>query len=265
MSISPSSTDGSPRPASSLVSHRFSASDGVALAWHELGEGRPVLLLHGLFSNAETNWLKFGHAAEIAGRGFRAIMPDLRGHGESAAPHDPAAYPPDVLARDGLELVAHLGLSDYDLGGYSLGARIAARMAILGAAARRLVIAGMGLRGMVDVHRRAGHFRRILTGLGTHERGSPEWLAEAFLKTTGGDPQAMLPLLGSFVDSSKEELRSIAIPTLVVSGAEDRDNGPAEALAKLLPRARYVEVPGNHMSAVTRPELGREIARFLAS
>ncbi|HYG29434.1 MAG TPA: alpha/beta fold hydrolase [Allosphingosinicella sp.] len=224
-----------------------------------------MLLLHGLFSNAETNWLKFGHAAEIAGRGFRAIMPDLRGHGESAAPHDPAAYPPDVLARDGLELVAHLGLSDYDLGGYSLGARIAARMAILGAAARRLVIAGMGLRGMVDVHRRAGHFRRILTGLGTHERGSPEWLAEAFLKTTGGDPQAMLPLLGSFVDSSKEELRSIAIPTLVVSGAEDRDNGPAEALAKLLPRARYVEVPGNHMSAVTRPELGREIARFLAS
>jgi pimeloyl-ACP methyl ester carboxylesterase len=224
-----------------------------------------VLLLHGLFSNAETNWLKFGHAAEIAGRGFRVIMPDLRGHGESAAPHDPAAYPPDVLARDGLELVAHLGLSDYDLGGYSLGARTAARMAILGAAPRRLVIAGMGLRGMVDVHRRAGHFRRILTGRGTHERGSPEWLAEAFLKTTGGDPQAMLPLLGSFVDSSEEELRSIAMPALVVSGAEDQDNGPAEALAELLPRGCYAEVPGNHMSAVTRPELGREIARFLAS
>jgi pimeloyl-ACP methyl ester carboxylesterase len=222
-------------------------------------------LLHGLFSNAETNWLKFGHAAEIAGRGFQVIMPDLRGHGESGAPHDEASYPPDILARDGIELIAHLGLTDYDLGGYSLGARTAARMAIMGATPRRLVIGGMGLRGMLDVHRRAGHFRRILTGLGTHRRGSPEWLAEAFLKTTGGDPQAMLPLLGSFVDSSKEELRSIAAPTLVVSGVEDQDNGPAEALAELLPDGRHVEVPGDHMSAVTRPEFGWAIADFLAS
>lgn len=244
---------------------RFTVSDGIELAWHELGEGRPVLLLHGLFSNAETNWLKFGHAHEIAGRGFRVIMPDLRGHGASGTPREPRFYPPDVLARDGLELIAHLGLSDYDLGGYSLGARTAARMAILDARPRRLVIAGMGLRGMLDVHRRARHFEKILTGLGTHPPGSPEWLAEAFLKTTGGDAQAMLPLLGSFVDSTEAELRSIAVPTLVLSGAEDQDNGPAEALAELLPAGRYVEVPGNHMSAVTRRELGRAIADFLVA
>lgn len=265
MITSPSSSAGSGRPAASPAEHRFTASDGVALAWHELGEGRPVVLLHGLFSNAETNWLKFGHAAAIAGRGFRVILPDLRGHGRSAAPHDPSCYPPDILARDGIELIAHLGLGDYDLGGYSLGARTAARMTIRGARPRRLAIAGMGLRGMVDVHRRADHFRSILTGLGTHARGSPEWLAEAFLKTTGGDPQAMLALLGSFVDSSEAELRGIAIPALVVAGAEDEDNGPAEALAALLPDGRYQEVPGNHMSAVTRPELGRAIADFLAS
>jgi pimeloyl-ACP methyl ester carboxylesterase len=224
-----------------------------------------VLLLHGLFSNAETNWLRFGHAAAIAAGGCRVIMPDLRGHGRSAAPHDSEAYPPDVLARDGLELIAHLGLSNYDLGGYSLGARTAARMAILGAAPRRLVISGMGLRGMLDVHRRAAHFTRILTGLGRHERGSPEWMAEAFLKTTGGDPQAMLALLGSFVNSTEAELRAITIPTLVLSGAEDQDNGPASALADLLPHGRYVEVPGNHMSAVTKPELGRAIADFLSA
>jgi pimeloyl-ACP methyl ester carboxylesterase len=251
-----------------ITTHRFTASDGVSLAWHELGAGegaRPVLLLHGLFSNSETNWLKFGHAEALAARGLRVIMMDLRGHGASGAPHDAAFYPPDVLARDGLELVAHLGLADYDLGGYSLGARTSARMVILGARPRRLIVSGMGLRGMLDVHRRAGHFRDILTGMGTHKRGSPQWLAEAFLKTTGGDPQAMLPLLGSFVDSSEEELRSIAMPVLVLSGAEDDDNGPAEALADLLPQGRYVEVPGNHMSAVTRPELGRAMADFLAS
>lgn len=223
------------------------------------------MLLHGLFSNSETNWLKFGHAAAIAARGFRVIMADLRGHGQSEAPHEPEAYPPDILADDGIALIEHLGLGEYDLGGYSLGGRTALRMAILGAAPRRLIVSGMGLRGMLDVHRRAGHFRKILTGFGTHEQGSPEWLAEAFLKTTGGDPQAMLPLLGSFVDSTEEELREVHVPTLVLSGAEDRDNGPAVELAELLPEGRYVEVPGNHMSAVTRPELGRAMADFLAA
>lgn len=247
------------------ATHGFAASDGAELVWHELGEGRAVVLLHGLFSNADMNWIRFGHAAEIAGRGFRVIMPDLRAHGDSAAPHDQASYPPDVLARDGSELIEHLGLADYDLGGYSLGARTSARMAILGATPRRLVISGMGLRGMLDTGRRSAHFRDVLTGMGNHPRGSDEWLAEAFLKTTGGDPKALLPLLGSFVDSSEEELRGIAMPTLVLSGAEDQDNGPPEELADLLPDGRYVEVPGNHMNAVTKPQLGRAIADFLAA
>jgi pimeloyl-ACP methyl ester carboxylesterase len=245
--------------------HAFTASDGTRLVWHEMGEGRPVILLHGLFSNAETNWIKFGHAALIAARGFRVIMPDLRAHGESGAPHNPGCYRPDILARDGLELIDQLGLGDYDLGGYSLGARTSVRMVIEGARPRRLVVSGMGLRGLLRTGSRSGHFRKVLEGMGTHERGSPEWLAEAFLKTTGGDPQALLPLLGSFVDSSEEELRAIAMPTLVLSGSEDQDNGPAEELARLLPNATFVEVPGNHMSAVTRPDLGRAIADFLAA
>jgi pimeloyl-ACP methyl ester carboxylesterase len=245
--------------------HEFAAPDGIALAWHETGEGRAVLLLHGLFSDADTNWIRFGHAAEIAKRGFRVIMPDLRGHGTSARPHDPAAYPPDVLASDGLALIAHLGFEDYDLGGYSLGGRTAVRMVALGATPRRLVIAGMGLEGLHDTGARSDHFKTILKGLGTHQRGSPEWMAEAFLKTTGGDPEALLPLLDSFVDTGEEMLRSMNVPTLVLSGADDQDNGSAEALAQALPEARYVAVPGNHMSAVTRPDLGRAIADFLAA
>lgn len=247
------------------ATHHFTASDGVELAWQELGEGRPVVLLHGLFSNADMNWMRFGHAAAIASHGLRVVMPDLRAHGRSAAPHDQASYPPDILARDGLELIAHLGLTDYDLGGYSLGGRTAVRMVVLGARPRRLVVSGMGLKGLLDTSGRSGHFRKVLTGMGTHERGSNEWLAEAFLKTTGGDPAALLPLLGSFVDSTEAELRAIEVPTLVVSGADDDDTGPAQALADLLPDGGYVEVPGNHMSAVTRPELGRAIADFLAS
>ena len=251
--------------ASFPTKHSFTSFDGAELVWHELGEGTPVLLLHGLFSNADMNWIRFGHAAAIAARGFRVIMPDLRAHGHSAKPHDAASYPPDVLAHDGLALIRHLGLGEHDLGGYSLGARTAMRMVIMGATPKRLIVSGMGLRGMLSTGRRGEHFRKILTGLGTHPRGSDEWLAEAFLKTTKGDPQALLPLLGSFVDSTEEELRSVAIPTLVLSGAEDQDNGPAEELAELLPDGRFVEVPGNHMSAVTKPELGHAIAEFLDS
>lgn len=248
-----------------VSTHKFTASDGAELAWHELGTGRPVVLLHGLFSNAEVNWIRFGHAERLAGRGFRVIMPDLRAHGASAAPHDSSAYPPDILVDDGLALIAHLGLGAFALGGYSLGARTAVRMVIKGARPDQLVISGMGLQGLVRTGPRTDHFRAILTGLGSFERGTPEWMAEAFLKTTGADPQALLPLLDSFVDTSEAELRSIAIPTLVLTGAEDDETGSSKALAQLLPNAIYVEVPGNHMSAVTTAELGRALADFLGN
>lgn len=223
-----------------------------------------MLLLHGLFSTAEVNWIKFGHAAAIAEKGFRLIMPDLRAHGASAKPHDRASYPPDVLARDGLALIEHLRLEDYDLGGYSLGGRTAVRMAVMGASPHRLIVSGMGLDGLLDTGRRTRHFRKILEGLGTFERGSDEWMAEAFLKTNDGDPEALLPLLDSFVDSSRSELQAIRSETLVLSGSEDRDNGSAEELAELLPDARYEDVPGNHMSVITKPGFGRAIAEFLA-
>src|ERR1700741_2595416 len=95
----------------------WTASDDVELAYHELGEGRPVVLLHGLFSDAHMNWIKFGHAERIGAEGFRVIMPALRAHGLSGRPHDPDFYPAGILARDLRELVAHLGLTDFDLGG----------------------------------------------------------------------------------------------------------------------------------------------------
>lgn len=252
--------------ASSPTETRFFDSfDGTKIAWRELGDGRPLMLLHGYFSDARTNWLRYGHAAAIAARGVRVIMPDLRAHGESGKPHDPAAYPPDALALDGEALVRHLGLTDYDLGGYSLGARTVVRMLARGATPRRVVLAGMGLEGIVGAERRADHFRNILTRLGQHERGSPEWLAEAFLKTTGGDPVALLGVIDTFASTPAAVLATLDRPTLVLSGVDDHDNGSAAALADALPNARYAEVPGNHMSAVTKPELGQAVADFVAT
>jgi pimeloyl-ACP methyl ester carboxylesterase len=207
--------------------------------------------------------MRYGHAAKIAARGHRVIMPDLRGHGDSAKPHDASAYPPDVLADDGFALIEQLGLADYDLGGYSLGGRTAVRMLARGATPDRAIVAGMGLEGILHAIGRGDHFRRILANLDTFERGSPEWMAEAFLKTVGGDPVALLHVLDTFVDTPRDALAQIGMPVLVLAGAEDHDNGSAEALAAALPDGRYAVLPGNHMSAVTKPELGAAIADFL--
>lgn len=262
----PPSTAGSRPLASSptdLPVRHFPSFDGQEMAYREMGEGRPVILIHGFFSTATVNWIRYGHAAKIAAKGYRVIMPDLRGHGDSAKPHEAAAYPPDALADDGFALIAHLGLTDYDLGGYSLGGRTTMRMLARGAKPGRAIVGGMGLDGIVNTAGRGTHFRKILIGLGSFERGSPEWMAEAFLKTVQGDPVALLHVLDTFVDTPIEDVRAIAVPTLVVAGVDDHDNGSAERLAEMLPNAVRAIVPGNHMSAVTRPELGTEMADFL--
>jgi pimeloyl-ACP methyl ester carboxylesterase len=241
----------------------FQGRDGAQLAYREMGEGRPVVLIHGFFSTALVNWVRYGHAVKIAGLGYRVVMPDLRGHGDSAKPHDASAYPRDVLADDGFALIEHLGLTDYDLGGYSLGGRTTVRMLARGARPGRAIVAGAGWDGIVNTGGRGAHFRNILTNLGTFERGSAEWMAEAFLKTVGGDPVALLRVLDTFVDTSRESLGRIETPTLVLMGSEDQDTGSGEDLAAALSHGQYAVMPGNHMSAVTKPDLGAAIANFL--
>ena len=63
--------------------HFFTAPDGVSLAWREMGAGHDLLLLHGFVSDAKTNWISYGAATQLVAAGYRCIMPDLRGHGES--------------------------------------------------------------------------------------------------------------------------------------------------------------------------------------
>ena len=247
-----------------LPAQVFEASDGEQLVYREMGEGRPLVLLHGFFSNANTNWIRYGHAAKIAEQGYRLIMPDLRAHGDSAKPHDPDAYPADILARDGMALIDHLGLSDYDLGGYSLGARTVVRMHVLGARPARLIISGMGLSGLTHLATRADHFRHILTNLGNHPKHSAEWMAEAFLKTTKGDPEALLLILNVFTNTPEEAIRAITVPTLILAGEDDDDNGSHADLANLIPDAEHCEVPGGHMSCIVKAEFGDALVDWLS-
>jgi pimeloyl-ACP methyl ester carboxylesterase len=243
----------------------WTASDGVELAFHEVGEGRPVILLHGLFSSAEMNWIKFGHAARIAREGFRVIMPDLRAHGHSGKPHDAACYPDGILARDLRELVEHMRLDSFDLGGYSLGGRTTVESVGEGMRPGKAVLGGMGIEGLENWERRKRFFIGAIDEFDTAARGNPVWLSIQFMKTMKVDLVAARHLLNSFVDADKAWLDAFTMPTLVVCGREDHDNGSGKELAEALPDAVFREVPGTHMSSVTKPEFGETIARFLAS
>jgi pimeloyl-ACP methyl ester carboxylesterase len=243
----------------------FASFDGTRIAYVELGAptARPVILLHGLFSSGAMNWRRYGAAAEIAGAGFRVIMPDHRGHGASAAPHDPAHWPADVLAMDVEALVAHLGLTDFDLAGYSLGARTAVRCLVRGLRPAKAILSGMGLAGLTGGTERAAFFQRVIAQPDGWPRGSPEFFAAAFMQQNGVDRTAMALLLNSQVSTPAEVIAGLGTRILVLCGRDDRDNGSAADLALALPNAALVEIPGNHMSAVTMPDFGAAIAAWL--
>lgn len=243
--------------------HHFDGRDGVRLAYHELGQGRPLVLIHGYMSNA-TVMARGGFPERIAGRGYRVIMPDLRGHGDSAKPHEAGAYPPDALADDGLALIDHLGLTDYDLAGYSLGGRTVIRLLARGATPGRAIVGGQGLEAINHTVGRGGHFRHVLTNFGTFEPGTSERATEDWIKSSGGDPVALVRVLDTFADTTMTELARITVPTLVLTGAGDGHNDTAAALASALPNGRYIMLPGNHFTAATAPEFEAAVAGFLA-
>lgn len=245
---------------------RFSSFDGTELAVHHIGEGFPVILLHGLFSSAEMNWIKWGHAQRFAEAGFEAIMLDFRVHGESSAPREVEAYPSGVLVRDTVALVDHLGLEEgaFDLAGFSLGARTSLHaVASQVLAPRKLVVAGMGVSGLSEWRKRSAFFKRVIDEFDTIERGDPAYYSRQFLKSQGVDRVAARLLLDAMGDLELAALANITMPTLVVCGVDDQDNGSASDLAELLPNARYEEVPGAHLDSATKPELCEAILEFL--
>lgn len=243
---------------------RFPGRDGVELAYRELGDGRPLVLLHG-FTADGSQWIHPGPAATIAAQGYRVILPDLRGHGESARPHDPASYPSDVLADDGLALVEWLGLDNYDLGGYSLGARIVLRMLVRGARPAHATLAGQGLDAINRVPRHDSQHRRVLTALAngdSFEPGSPDAEAAYWINQLGGDPRALLRVLDTHVATPEAALSQITTPVLVAVGDQDHGQATADALAATLPNACFTRVPGDHFTALTSPQFATAIKTF---
>jgi pimeloyl-ACP methyl ester carboxylesterase len=242
----------------------FTGHGGADLACLELSEGRAVILLHGFLSSAERNWFAPGIASALAGAGFRVLAPDCRGHGHSAAPVDPAAWPADVMAADVEALIAHLNLTDYDLVGYSMGGRTAARVMVRGARPRRCVLGGMGDTGIMEAGPRADAFEdAIRNGEAASDPATGKALWR-LMEAQGLKPAAMLGVLAAFAPTTREELAGVPTPTLATLGDEDHDNGSVEALAAVMPDCTPLRLPGDHASVVATPAFRNALLAFLA-
>lgn len=240
----------------------FTSFDGVNLKVHEMGEGRPLFLLHGLFSNAHINWIKYGHADILVDAGYHLIMPDLRAHGQSGAPQEAEYYPKDVIIHDMEALMMHYGFKDYDMAGFSLGARSCVKLLINGARPKRLALGGMGWEGLNGWSKRQKFFRDVITNYHSSTRGDAHYMPVQFMKTTGIDPIAAGHFLNSFGTLDVDVLKEIFIPTIVICGDQDQDNGSGELLASHLNNAKFAEISGNHMSSVTQKSYGLKMAEF---
>lgn len=246
--------------------YQSASPNGVPIAYLRDGSGPPVLLLHGFGSNAQTNWGRTGWLGMLAEAGLDGVAPDLRGHGQSAKSYDPADYRLPLLAADILGLLDQLGLGRSSIVGYSMGARVAAWMAVhrperVGS----LVLGGVGLRiveGSADARLIADAVEAEDPGtlapvLGPVFRRYAEW--------TGSDLKALAASMRGQIDTiPAADLRSISPRTLVIAGERDDLARGAPELAALIPGAAFLSVTGqDHMRAVGHPAFKRAVMDFL--
>jgi pimeloyl-ACP methyl ester carboxylesterase len=102
--------------------------DGVGIEYEVVGEGRPVVLLHG-FPDSARLWRY--QVPALADAGFRVVVPDLRGYGRSGKPEQVDAYSIPVLAGDVMAMMSDAGIDRAHVVGHDWGAGLAWAMASL--------------------------------------------------------------------------------------------------------------------------------------
>ena len=114
--------------ASAQVDGQFFDSNGVRIHYTDIGSGEPVILMHGLNGDFRSTWFENGGLAEqlLAG-GYRVLALDARAHGRSGTPHDPTQYGVE-MARDIERLMAHAGIAQAHIVGYSMGSNIVGKL-----------------------------------------------------------------------------------------------------------------------------------------
>jgi pimeloyl-ACP methyl ester carboxylesterase len=234
--------------------HTFD-SDGIGIAFIDEGprEGEPVLLIHGFASNVKTNWIDPGWVSALTSANYRVIAFDNRGHGESAKPHTTDAYGAPLMAEDARRLLDHLHIVRPDVVGYSMGARIAAFLALAHQErVRSLVFGGLGVN-MVRGVAGTGPVARALEAESIEQVTNPTARTfRAFAEQTGSDLKALAACIrSSRAPITAGDLKRLTCPVLVVVGELDVIGGSAQGLADLIPGARAVEIPRrDHMRSV---------------
>lgn len=246
----------------------FFRSGDLSLAYLDEGEGEPVVLVHGFASSKEVNWVNPAWVSTLVRAGYRVLALDNRGHGQSAKPHDPAAYHTERMAEDVLALLDHCAVARADVMGYSMGARITAvlalrhpervRSAILGGLGVHLV-AGVGLPQHIADALEAPSLDAVKDPQGRTFR--------AFAEQTKSDLPALAACIrGSRQTLTPEEARRLAVPVLVAVGTKDEVAGSASALAALIPGAEVLDIPDrDHMLAVGDKTYKAGVLAFLAA
>ena len=245
--------------------HTFN-SDGVEIAYDTMGEGDPILLIHGFASNARVNWWDTGWVKTLAEAGRRVITIANRGHGESEKLYDSVYYPATEMAEDGRRLLDHLGIETADVMGYSMGARISAFLTIHHPGrVRRAVFAGLASRMITGV----GGAEAIAQALEAPSRDDVSNPAarsfRIFAEQTRSDRRALAACIRSSREKiSAADLRTIQVPVLVVAGEKDDVAGDVETLVAAIPGSKGISLPGrNHMNAVGDRGYKQAVLAFL--
>ena len=225
----------------------------VEIAYLDEGAGEPIVLVHGFASTKEVNWVNPGWVRTLTGAGRRAIALDNRGHGGSSKLYDPAAYHSATMAEDVRALLDHLKIERADVMGYSMGARVAAFLAVNHPErVRSVVLGGLGHKLVEGV----GLLENIADALeapSLAEISDPTGRAfRSFAEQTKSDLKALAACIrGSRQTLPRDQLAGIRVPVLVAVGTNDDVAGSAQDLAALIPGARALDIPNrDHMLAV---------------
>ncbi len=248
---------------------QLATDDGVELHVEELGAGPPVIMLHGLLVGNMTTW--YWTAAPELARRHRVILFDLRGHGMSGRP--PTGYDVDRMTRDLESLVVKLVDEPAALVGHSFGALVALMFAL-----RRpelvkklaLVEAPLPPSSLVE--------------LDTFLKASPDRMLESLPDILRGRMKAggrqasrfanairFLAMESSLLDDLRRAedvpdhvLDKLACPLLAVYGRASSCRSAGHRLARVVPGARLVELPGGHFLPLEAPAaLTRVLTRFI--
>jgi len=240
----------------------------VEIAYLDVGAGDPIVLVHGFASSKEFNWVNPSWVGELTGAGYRVVALDNRGHGASSKPYDPAAYEMTLMAGDVRALLDHLGIARADVMGYSMGARIAAFVAVHHPArVRSAVFGGLGIR-MVEPHG-GGLAPRVVAALQAPSLADvTDPIGRSFRKfaeQTKSDLKALAACMSRpRTLLTREQVAGIRAPVLVAVGTRDEVSGSGPELAALIPGARALEIPDrDHMLAVGDKVFKAGVVEFL--